>query len=375
MVKRKLKIGVLFGGRSTEHEVSLVSAASVMANLNRSKYEVIPIGITRNGTWLYGPKAHKLLTQRKHIPSSLRAILPPEPLIHGIGPLARPMSRIKALDAIFPVLHGTFGEDGAIQGFLELTGIPYVGSGVLGSATGMDKVVQKLLFQRLDIPTAKFVYISSTDYFKNTNDFIKLVTKQIGFPCFIKPPNLGSSVGISKAKNIRELKLGIHYALKFDRTVMVEKGIIDAWEIECAVLGNNNPVASMGGRIISSNEFYDYDAKYIDGKSQTVIPANISHMMMRKIQDISKKAFKILDLAGMARVDFLVQPKLRKIYLNEVNTIPGFTSISMYPKLWEASGMTYTKLLDKLINLALERGQVRKKLLTSYRPRKQWYRK
>lgn len=374
MSKRKLCIGVLFGGRSAEHEVSLVSAASVMANLDKKKYEVVPIGITKDGRWIAGPKAHKLLTASSAIPSSLRAILPPEPQKHTLVALSSPQKAAHSLDVIFPVLHGPYGEDGTVQGLLELTGIPYVGAGVLGSSVGMDKVTQKLIFQRVGIPTSDFVYTSSAQYKKNQAQFLHQVKTVIGFPCFVKPPNLGSSVGISKVHGPKQLAPAITLALKYDRKVMVEQGIEAALEIECAVLGNEEPRASIAGQIISSNEFYDYNAKYVDGKSKAIIPAPLSLKVMQQVQALSLQAFTTLDLAGMARVDFLVQCKGWRVYLNEVNTIPGFTSISMYPKLWAATGLPYPKLLDELIKLALERGQQRARLNTSFKPKAAWYR-
>lgn len=374
MKTKKLRVGVIFGGRSAEHEVSLVSAASVMANLDKRKYEVVPIGITKDGRWIAGQASHKLLTQGAPIPAHLRAVLPPEPQTKALVPFKSPKTALKSLNCIIPVLHGTYGEDGTVQGLLELTGIPYVGSGVLGSAVGMDKILQKIIFQNAGIPTANFVYATSTEYQARPRTLEKLVDKQIGFPCFVKPPNLGSSVGITKVHNKKELTPAIKLALSFDRKVIIERSVEHAWEIECAVLGNDTPNASIAGRIESSNEFYDYDAKYVDGKSQAVIPAKLPRAVMAQVKKYSVAAFKVLDLAGMARVDFLIQPKTWRIYINEVNTIPGFTSISMYPKLWEASGLNYPRLLDKLISLAISRARDKEKLKTAYRPREKWYR-
>jgi D-alanine-D-alanine ligase len=374
MPKSKLRIGVIFGGRSAEHEVSLVSAASVMANLDKRKYEVVPIGITKDGRWLRGKDAHRLLSQSKAIPDKLRVYLPPEPQTKALVGLKSPKKASQGLDIVFPVLHGPYGEDGTIQGLFELAGIPYVGCGVLGSAVGMDKVAQKLIYMACDIPTADFLYTSSTDYHKDGDKFLSSIKKRLGFPCFIKPPNLGSSVGISKVHGLKELPAAIRLALRYDRKVIVERGIEDAMEIECAVLGNDRPTASVAGQIISSNEFYDYNAKYVDGKSEAVIPAPLPPKVMRQVRSLAVRAFTALDLAGIARVDFLVQRKGFKIYLNEVNTLPGFTSISMYPKLWEASGLTYPKLLDELVRLGLERGSERRRLATSYQPKTKWYR-
>ncbi len=373
-VRGKLRIGVLFGGRSAEHEVSLVSAASVMGNLDKKKYQVVPIGITKDGRWIAGPSAHKLLTGGGVIPPRLRAFLPPEPQNRALVALRSPKIGLQRLDCIFPVLHGPYGEDGTIQGLLELSDIPYVGCGVLGSALGMDKVAQKMVLQANGIPTADFVYTTAYTYRKQPAKFLKQVKQKIGFPCFVKPPNLGSSVGISKVHNARELAPAIKLALKYDRKVMVERGVGHAWEIECSVLGNEKPRASRPGQIISSNEFYDYDAKYVDGKSQAIIPMPLPTRITKQVRELAVKAFQALDLASMARVDFLVQPRSWKVYLNEVNTIPGFTSISMYPKLWAASGLPYPKLLDQLIHLALERARERARLATSYKPKTTWYR-
>ncbi|MFA4818435.1 MAG: D-alanine--D-alanine ligase family protein [Patescibacteria group bacterium] len=374
---KKIRVGVLLGGRSAEHEVSIVSARSVMAALDKKKYEVIPIGISKEGHWLVGERVVNLLESGTKIPRQLAQILPADPMVKSLVPLVRSSKREAKgteIDVIFPVLHGTFGEDGTVQGLLELANIPYVGAGVLGSAVGMDKIVQKMIFQANHLPTPDFVYTTSHYYKRAAIKFHKQVGARIGYPCFVKPPNLGSSVGISKAHNQTELVKAIKLALQYDRRVIVEQGIEQAWEIECAVLGNEAPKASIAGRVITSNEFYDYDAKYVDGKSQLVIPAPLPKEVMAKVRNLAAQAFTTLDLAGMARVDFLVQPRKWKIYLSEVNTIPGFTSISMYPKLWSASGLPYPKLLDELIKLALERFKIKSRLTISYQPKSLWYR-
>ncbi len=383
MPKNKLKIGVLFGGRSAEHEVSLVSATSVIKNLDPKKYEVMPIGISKEGKWLSGDKVLSILKSQTAIPKQLISTLPADPTVKSLINLEQNKKSPKLvasgqglgtkLDVIFPVLHGTFGEDGTVQGLLELASVPYVGAGVLGSAVGMDKIAQKMIFESNNIPTPKFSYFTASAWQKNKPLLIKDILKQIGLPCFIKPANLGSSVGISKAHNEKTLIQAINLAVKYDRRIIVEQAVANPLEIECAVLGNDNPEASVLGQIISSNEFYDYDAKYVDGKSQAVIPAPLPSKIAKEIQNYATAAFKALDLAGMARVDFLIQSNPWRIYLNEVNTIPGFTSISMYPKLWEASGLTYVKLLDKLINLAIERASAKIKLQTSFKPKKSWY--
>lgn len=375
MQGQRLRVGVLFGGRSAEHEVSIVSAQSVIAALDKKKYEVIPIGISKEGRWLAGDKVVTLLKSGARIPPALAQMLPADPTVRSLVSLTPiKTGRLgKTPDVIIPVLHGTFGEDGTVQGLLELAGIPYVGAGVLGSAVGMDKVAQKLIYQAHGILTPKFEYFTAGQ-FKSSSQYILRRIKKLGLPVFIKPVNQGSSVGISKVKQGSELKKAIQLALRYDRRVIVEKSVERALEVEVSVLGNDKPRASVPGQIVASNEFYDYDAKYVDGKSKAVIPAPLPAAVAKHVRQVAVAAFRALDLAGMARVDFLVQPGSWRVYLNEVNTIPGFTSISMYPKLWEASGLAYPRLLDELIRLALERYQQRSKLATSYRPKKQWYR-
>src|SRR3989338_1301296 len=360
MAKRKLRIGVLFGGRWAEHEVSLVSAESVMKNFDSKKYQVVPIGIDKNGQWLVGVQAMKLLKAGKNFNLKRSQALLPEP-------------GQKRVDVIFSLIHGTFGEDGTLQGLLEMAGIPYVGAGVLGSAVGMDKITQKQIYEAVGIPTPKFDYLSAAEFAKAPLDILRRL-KKLRLPVFVKPANLGSSVGISRVKRGSELKDAIKLALKYDRRVIVEKSIEKSMEVEVAILGNDNPKASMPGQVVSSNEFYDYDAKYIDGKSKLVIPAPLPAAITKEVCELAVRAFKALDLVGMARVDFLVQRQPWRVYLNEVNTIPGFTSISMYPRLWAATGLPYAKLLDKLIDLARERFAQRKNLATTYKAKSKWYR-
>ncbi|HBH17160.1 MAG TPA: D-alanine--D-alanine ligase A [Candidatus Veblenbacteria bacterium] len=360
MPRRKLKVGVLFGGRSAEHEVSLVSAESVMKNLDRKKYQVVPIGIDKQGQWMIGNQALKLLKAGKNFNLKSSQALLPEP-------------GQRRVDVIFPLIHGTFGEDGKLQGFLELADVPYIGAGVSGSAVGMDKIVQKQIYQAAGISTPKFDYFPAPE-FKKSAKYILRRLKKLNLPVFVKPANTGSSVGVSKVKQGRDLRPAIKLALKYDRRVIVEQAVPNPMEIEVAVLGNDKPKASILGQIVPSNEFYDYDAKYVDGKSKAIIPASLPVLIAKKIRALAVEAFKVLDLAGMARVDFLVSRKTWKIYLNEVNTIPGFVSISMYPKLWAASGLPFPKLLDELINLALSRHRQKQSLATSFRPKAKWYR-
>ena len=390
---KKLRVGILFGGRSGEHEVSLLSAASVLHAINKEKYEVVPIGITKEGRWLTAEHAENLLTG-KPIPEErhLRAgdpettpgaavlaqgesvVVPPEPVHRQTGlmpfqtdaPLTRRASdRAINVDVIFPVLHGTFGEDGTIQGLLELADLPYVGAGVLGSAAGMDKDIMKSLFVAAGIPIVKHVTILRSAWEKEPKKVQKLVESKLKYPVFVKPANLGSSVGISKAHDRQKLGPAIEDAAKFDRKIVIEQGVggkkNKAREIECSVLGNDEPVASVPGEIVPGKEFYDYTAKYLDEGSQLIIPAKLTKAETKTVQELAVKAFRAVDCSGLARVDFLMDPKTRKIYLNEINTMPGFTSISMYPKLWAASGLAYADLIDRLIQLGLERHADKKK--------------
>jgi len=389
---QKLRVGILFGGRSGEHEVSLLSAASVLNAIDKEKYEVVPIGITKDGRWLTAEHAENLLTgklvlESRHLragdpgltqPAAVLArgeavVVPPEPVHRQAGllpfqtdasPMRRASDRAINVDVIFPVLHGTFGEDGTIQGLLELADIPYVGAGVLGSAAGMDKDIMKSLFIAAGLPIVKHVTILRSDWKKDRKKVEKLVGK-LKYPVFVKPANLGSSVGISKAHNKKELGPAIEEAAKFDRKIVIEQGVggnkEKAREIECSVLGNDEPAASIPGEIVPVKEFYDYNAKYLDEGSQLIIPAKLTKPETKKVQELAIKAFKAVECSGLARVDFLVDPKTRKIYLNEINTMPGFTAISMYPKLWAASGLEYSDLIDRLIQLGVERHEDKKK--------------
>ncbi len=351
---KKLTIGVIFGGRSFEHEVSLVSARSIIKALNKKKYKIVLIGLTKKGGWLKGEGAKKLLAGKK---------------IKEKGEFIPTF--LKPIDVLFPVLHGPFGEDGTIQGFFEILNKPCVGAGVLGSAVGIDKIIQKIIWQKYHLPVVKFCWFLTKDWPKNKQKIIKKIEKEIKYSCFVKPANAGSSVGISKAHNRQELLKAINLASKYDRKILIEKAVKNVREIEVSVLGNDDPQVSCPGEIISDKEFYDYEAKYVDGKSQTLIPAKLSKKILRQIQKIGIQAYKLIDCQGMARVDFLLSGP--KIYLNEINTIPGFTSVSMYPKLWQVSGLPYSKLLDKLIILARKRFKEREKLHYYFKSKKQWY--
>ncbi|WP_109487199.1 D-alanine--D-alanine ligase family protein [Occallatibacter savannae] len=378
---KKLRVGILFGGRSGEHEVSLLSAASILKAIDRKKYDVVPIGITKEGRWLGAGDAHGLLEgQESAAGRKLRAgdpettpgakllhegmptLLAPVPVsASSTGELKRRLSdQASAIDVVFPVLHGTFGEDGTIQGLFELAGIAYVGSGVLGSSAGMDKDVMKRLFAQAGLPIVKHVTVLRSQWEGSPRKTIAQIEAALKYPLFVKPANLGSSVGISKAHNRRELGPALDEAAKYDRKLVVEQGVVGkksgARELEVAVLGNDEPKASVVGEIIPGKEFYDYEAKYLSEGSVPVIPAKLTGAESKKIREMAIAAFRACDLAGLARVDFLMEPDgKRRIYINEVNTLPGFTQISMYPKLWEASGIKYTDLITRLIELALER--------------------
>jgi len=392
---KKLRVGILFGGRSGEHEISLLSAASVFKAIDQDKYEVVPIGITKEGKWLTASDAERLLHGKagegaRRTQHQLRAgdpeatpaaavlqsgeavVVPPEPH-KGTGltpfqadqPARRASDRAINVDVIFPVLHGTFGEDGTIQGLLELADIPYVGAGVLGSAAGMDKDIMKALFRASGLPIVKHVTILRSDWESAPKKVQKLVETKLKYPVFVKPANLGSSVGISKARERKELGPAIDEAAKFDRKIVIEEGVggkkNKAREIECSVLGNDKPQASILGEIVPSAEFYDYTSKYLDEGSQLIIPAKLTKSEIKNVQELAIAGFRAVDCSGLARVDFLMDPKSRKIYLNEINTMPGFTSISMYPKLWAASGVTYPELIERLIQLGIDRHQEKKR--------------
>ncbi len=383
---KKLRVGILFGGRSGEHEVSLLSAASVLKAIDRERFDVTPIGITKEGRWLAAADARGLLNgDMSDVTRKLRAgdphATPGAKLLHeGIPTLLSPepaesgatltaggaRSAGSALDVVFPILHGTFGEDGTIQGLFELAGIAYVGSGVLGSAAGMDKDVMKRLFAQAGLPIVKHVTLLRADWEKSPRKAVGLVERALSYPVFVKPANLGSSVGITKAHSRAELGPALTLAAKYDRKLIVEQGVggkaqragqqARAREFEVAVLGNDEPKASVVGEIIPGKEFYDYEAKYLSEGSVPVIPAKLRREQSRQIREMAVAAFKACDLSGLARVDFLMEPEGRqRIFLNEVNTMPGFTRISMYPKLWEASGVSYKELITRLIELAMER--------------------
>ena len=389
---KKLRVGVLFGGRSGEHEVSLLSAASVLNAIDKSKYEVVPIGITKEGRWVTAAHAERLLKGKASDaePRHLRAgdpettstaavlargegvVVPPMPGENhsSLMPFETDARELRAavnpvdVDIIFPVLHGTFGEDGTIQGLLELADIAYVGAGVLGSAAGMDKDVMKRLFRDADLPIVKHVTVLRSRWREEPKKVRKLIESKLKYPVFVKPANLGSSVGISKVHDASELPAAMDEAARFDRKLVIEEGVggkkAKAREIECSVLGNDKPIASVAGEVVPIKEFYDYNAKYLDEGSELIIPTKVSKAKMKEIQQLASRAFQAVECSGLARVDFLMDPRSQKMYVNEINTLPGFTSISMYPKLWAASGIAYSELIDRLIQLGLERHAEKK---------------
>ena len=394
---KKLKVGILFGGRSGEHEVSLLSAASVMQAIDKSRFEVVPIGITKSGRWLTASHAEQMLGGQKVVPKiaasaegekHLRAgdpsatpgaallaggdsvMVPPMPDASSMVPFSsspaeHPSANAINVDVIFPVLHGTFGEDGTIQGLLELADIAYVGAGVLGSAAGMDKDAMKRMFVAAGLPIVKHVTVLRSQWEDDAKRVRTFIESKLKYPLFVKPANLGSSVGISKVHDKSELAAAMDTAASFDRKIVIEQGVGSkkqkAREIEVSVLGNDEPQASIAGEIVPGAEFYDYAAKYLDEGSKLLIPAKLNKAQMKKVQELAIAAFQAVDCSGLARVDFLMEPRSGKLYVNEINTMPGFTAISMYPKLWAASGVQYTELITRLIELALERHAEKKK--------------
>lgn len=330
----KLRVGVIYGGRSGEHEVSLMSARSIISALDPEKYDVIPLKISKTGKWEGDIE------------------IKPDPSLN------------QGLDVVFPVLHGTYGEDGTVQGLLDLANIPYVGAGVASSAVSMDKAMMRVLFAQAGLPLVPWDVVFNYEWEQSPNEVQVRIESRLEYPLFVKPANLGSSVGISKVKTRQELGAAIELALKYDRKIVVEQGVVNAREIECSVLGYHDPQVSVPGEIIPAHEFYDYEAKYHNDNSRLVIPAEITDEQARAIQEFACRAFQAVDCSGMGRVDFLLSEE-GEIFVNEINTIPGFTNISMYPKLWEASGLPYNELVDRLIELALERHSERQKLQTS----------
>jgi D-alanine-D-alanine ligase len=383
-MRRRLRIGVIFGGQSGEHEVSLASARSVMAVMDPEEYEVIPIGIMHSGRWLTGGDPMAILAAGE-TDSEARAATPEGVRPPASGPSSGLTGPVRAaaerelvpgatggtfpkLDVIFPVLHGPYGEDGTIQGLLELANVPYVGCGVLASSLGMDKLSSKYVFVAHGLPVTPFQEVQRRNWEHDPDQVIRRLEETMpgGYPVFIKPANLGSSIGISRASGRAELRAALDDAARYDRRLIIEAAVPDAREIECAVLGNDDPIASVPGEVVPSSEFYDYSAKYLDGRSQLLIPAPIPTETAEKVRELAVRAFKAIDGAGLARVDFLMNGATGGLFLSEINTMPGFTAISMYPKLWAASGISYAELVDRLVDLALERHADKARSLTTY---------
>ncbi len=372
---KKIRVGIIFGGKSGEHEVSLASAQSVARAINKDKYEVVLIGVTKQGKWLAGGNALQQL-----------AAISPTPLLKPIEAMPHPNSQtlnsaelvptesrqmasvspLSTIDVAFPLVHGPFGEDGTLQGLLELADVAYVGAGVAASAVGMDKALMKTIFRAHDIPQVEWRVILRRDWEANPKEIISSIEAQFGYPCFVKPANLGSSVGVSKAHHRDELTYALTLAAQYDRKLIVERAAVNAREIECSVLGNDDPIASLPGEVIPRREFYDYTAKYAtEAGTDLIVPADLSPAMTRAVQTLAIRAFQAIDACGMARVDFFLERETERLLVNEINTIPGFTSVSMYPRMWEQSGLAYSDLIDRLIQLALERYADKRKSKTS----------
>jgi D-alanine-D-alanine ligase len=385
-VVKKLRVGVIYGGRSGEHEVSVASAASIIKHLDRSRYEPLPIRIEKDGRWTIADRPPTAMsaadvieqaraTGARALRAGREAVLVAHPGDETLLTFERRVpARMAdeapvavtglALDVVFPVLHGPYGEDGTVQGLLELANVPYVGAGVMSSAVGMDKAVMKRLFESYGLPVTPWQSFTHREWTRDPDGLMTQATT-LGLPLFVKPANLGSSVGVSKVRTADELRPAVEHAADFDRRIIIEAGVQEAREIECAVLGNDTPDASVPGEIVPSREFYDYEAKYLDDESVTVIPADLPPAVAAEVQRLAVAAFKAIDAAGMSRVDFLLSRTTGAIYVNEINTIPGFTTISMFAKLWEASGVPYPALVDRLIQLALERHAEKQRLRTS----------
>ena len=372
---RKIRVGILFGGRSGEHEVSLLSARSVMNAIDREKYEVVPIGITKEGRWIASGDPMRALAAGDAGASQPAALLG-DPSRRGLMRLedrerAIEATRLTELDVIFPVLHGPYGEDGTVQGLLELAGVPFVGAGVTASALGMDKAIFKDVMQARGLPIVDYMVLRRKEWDADPEGVMDRIEEQFGYPVFAKPVNLGSSVGISKCRDRAGLAVGLAEAARYDRKLLVEVAVPAAREIEVSVLGNDDPIASIPGEIIPSREFYSYEAKYIDTGDEAsglLIPAPLSPEMTERVRHMAVDVYRAIDCAGMARADFLLSDETGELYVNEVNTIPGFTAISMYPKLWEATGISYPELIDRLIELAVERYEDKGRSETSYQP-------
>ncbi|MBO0795268.1 MAG: D-alanine--D-alanine ligase [Ktedonobacteraceae bacterium] len=371
MKQQKLRVGVIFGGRSCEHDVSLHSAASILANLDTNKYEVIPLGITREGTWLLGVTPDKMPTpaektgEQENRQPDKAAVLAGDAKVYDLLALedGKPVGT-GPLDVIFPVLHGPYGEDGTIQGLFEMAGLPYVGCGVLGSALGMDKEKMKMLFQAIHLPVIPYLVYKHRQWEQAPETILLAVEQELGYPCIVKPVNMGSSIGVSKAEDRKTLEQAIAQAVEYDTKIIIERWL-NVREVSCAVLGNEEPEISLVGELVTEVEMLHYEGKYLQPAFNFTVPAAIPRPQTEELLRMAKQAFLVLDLSGLARVDFFLDRNDGRIYINEVNTLPGFTQDSVYPKLWSASNLPYPQLLDRVIKLALERHQDRQRLRTS----------
>lgn len=363
----KIRVGVIFGGRSGEHEVSVQSARSIVQSLDPEKYEVVPIGIDKSGKWHIGSSAKRMIASSEV--SFLTDSAHPTGYLGDMSVTEEtavvPSSVVQEVDVFIPALHGSYGEDGTVQGMMEMLDVPYVGAGVLASAVGMDKTFMKRLFAAAGLPQVNYTFFTRKEFRLTPDEVMTQIEESLGYPCFVKPANLGSSVGISKAKDRPGLEQAIHEALRFDRKVIVEEGL-NVREVEVAVLGNEQPKASVAGEVVPSNEFYDYRAKYVDGDSALIIPAPLTDEAMEDIRRLAVAAYQAIDCTGLARVDFFVEKETEKILVNEINTMPGFTQFSMYPKLWEATGLSYAHLIDTLIELAMQNHQEKRMSETDF---------
>ena len=370
-MSNKTRVAVVFGGRSGEHEVSIVSAKNIIEAIDRDKYEVIPIGITKEGKWLSGEHAIEAFQSGDYsglTEVTLNTTSGSNELIH----LSRGTYEKLHVDIFFPALHGPFGEDGTIQGLFEMANVPYTGCGVLSSSVGMDKLITKAIWEQAGLPIIPYIGINKKAWDLNPNEVIRKIENELDYPIFVKPANMGSSVGISKVKNRENLGEAINLASQFDHRILVEKGL-EVRELECAVLGNEEPHIAHVGEVLVGGEFYDYNDKYIDGKSSTQVPADIPQSLERKVQDMALKAYKVLDCSGLARVDVFYDKKTHNLYLNEINTMPGFTAISMYPKMWQESGIPYAELIDKIIKLGFEKHAQKNEKKVSFDEAGDWF--
>ncbi|WP_268626384.1 D-alanine--D-alanine ligase [Paenibacillus alvei] len=359
--QEKMRVGLVYGGKSGEHEVSLSTAFAVMGAMDYEKYDIIPFYITKTGEWRVGELRHQPFSDKSELTLEGAAGYTKDAMEMLFARVDSTGNAGDSIDVMFPLIHGTNGEDGTIQGLFEMANVPYVGAGVLASSVGMDKAVMKQVFAHAGLPQCKYVHFIRSEWEHHQADVMANIESELGYPCFIKPANLGSSVGISKARNDVELKQAIEVALRYDRKVIVEE-FVDAREVEVSVLGNDEAEASVPGEIVSSGEFYDYKAKYIDGKSQIVIPAPLDEELLDRLREMAVLAFRAIDGSGLSRVDFFVRRSDMQVFINEVNTMPGFTPFSMYPLMWKETGIAYGALLDRLIQLAMERYKVKQQL-------------